>query len=348
MKRTAKIIMLLLALAMVFSLAACGNEDEGTKNNGNEPAQSGEGESDSDVVAKTASGYPAKTIRVICPWAAGGGTDIAARLFVEAANKYSDVELVVENVTGSSGTYGMTEMLNSKADGYTIAYTTTGPQTIQPWVGNSTNTPDKMIPVIGTSYVPAFLAVSKDSEIDDYNELVEYAKTHPGEFKIGGPGNLAYGHLTAEIVAREAGFEFKYVPFDGGSAAIAALLGGHVDAVSSTSTDAIPYLESGDLKIIWLTDKSPIISDVPTLKDLGIDVEMGMINAIYVPADTPQEVVDYLAEVFHKGMEDESMKEHYENKTIDNSYMSGEEVQEAVTKEYEMFGKLLTEMGYVK
>lgn len=292
--------------------------------------------------------FPEKTIKVICPYAAGGGTDTAARLFVEAANKYCDQSIVVENITGASGVYGATELLYAEPDGYTLLYTTTGGQTIQPWLGNGDNTPDKFKSIIGTSYVPAFLAVAADSPIKDYNDLVEYCKANPGEFTVGGPGNLVYGHLATEIVASKAGFEFTYVPYDGGAPAIASMLGGHVDAVGSMATDVISYVESGDARVIWVSDKTDLIPDAPSLKELGVDISLGMINGFYAPKDTPQEICDYLHDLFKKAMDDPSLEKHYENRTINKSYLSGAEMDAKVMEEYKMFGELLKDLGFAE
>lgn len=292
--------------------------------------------------------FPEKTIKVICPYAAGGGTDTAARLFVEAANKYCEKSIVVENITGASGVYGMTELTYAQPDGYTLVYTTTGGQTIQPWLGNGTNTPDKFKSIIGTSYVPAFLAVKADSPIKDYEDLVEYCKANPGQFKVGGPGNLVYGHLATEIVASKAGFEFTYVPFDGGAPAIAAMLGGHVDAVGSMATDVISYVQSGDVRVIWVSDKTDLLPDAPSLQELGVDISLGMINGLYAPKDTPQEICDYLHDIFKKAMDDPSLDQHYEKRTINKSYLSGAEMDAKIMEEYNMFGQLLKDMGLAK
>ena len=169
MKKMKRIFSLVLALAMALTLVACGSQ----------PANP-DTEKDGDTQQETKLDWPKKTITVICPYSAGGGTDLMSRAVADELAKRLGVSVVVDDKPGGSGSIGMQLLAASKNDGYTLILTACGACTLSPWLNDVTYTDESFAPICQVSASPSFICVRKDSGITTFDELVEKAKANPG------------------------------------------------------------------------------------------------------------------------------------------------------------------------
>lgn len=263
-----KIIALILALVTVFSLASVAMADT----------------------------YPSGPVTFICPWDAGGSSDLITRKIAELFTQNTGVPTAVENKGGAGGTIATTEFKNGKADGYTICLEAIGVFTLQPFVRDVEYSIDDFIPVAALSVEPIVLLVNKDSGITDLQGLLD-----KGQILYGFSGAGSLMELCQKKLFGDAGIDAVGIPYDGSAPALAALLGGHVDACVCHPGEALGYLESGDLVAIGIfsaeRDTREAFAHIPTIKEQGYDVTFSVWKFMIVPKDTPAEVVDEIIRI---------------------------------------------------
>ena len=258
----------------------------------------------SGVIA-AAGDYPERPVRLIVPFPAGGSTDALLRPLASAASKHLGQPIVIENKPGASGTLGVTTMLQSKPDGYTLAQI---PVTVftAAHVGSVPFDPRKDITYIVhlTGYTFG-LVVRSDAPWKTVEGLVAYARAHPGEVTYATAGPASPGHLAIEQLAAIAQVQLLHVPFKGAADALIALLGGHVQVVA-TSSGWAPHVESGKLRL--LATFSPVRTrrwaSVPTMKELGYDVVVTSPYGIGGPRGMDAQIVEKVHAAFKKALED--------------------------------------------
>jgi tripartite-type tricarboxylate transporter receptor subunit TctC len=252
-----------------------------------------------------AQAFPGKTIRLICPWTAGGTTDIVMRSWAESASRILGQQVVIDNKAGAGGTLGAIELVNAKPDGYTLAQL---PQSVfriphmQKVQFDTTRDFTWIICMTGYTFG---MVVRADSPIKSVKDLVEFAKAKPGEFTYGSPGVGTSPHLAVEEFAAKAGIRLQHVPFKGVADGMQALIGGHTMA-HSDSTGWAPQVEAGRLRLVVTygsrrTKKWP---NVPTLNELGYETVSDSPFGVCGPKNMDPAVVKALHDAFRKVIED--------------------------------------------
>lgn len=220
--------------------------------------------------ARRQSVWPAHYITVVCPFSAGGGTDLLCRAFSNRMTKSLGVPVTVRNVTGGGGALGHLDGARSAPDGYTLTMATFEILTL-PLQGFAPVAMDDFdfLALLNADY--ACIAVKSDSPVKSLSEFVEEGRKGR-VFSVGNSGNGAVWHLAQELFASKAGVKFTPVPFDGASNAITAMLGGHVDAVCVSAAEVKPHADSGRARILAVMSPSRLKSfpDVPTAAECGI------------------------------------------------------------------------------
>ena len=238
MKKMKRIFSLVLALAMALTLVACGNKPANSDTDG-----------DGDTQQETKLDWPKKTITIICPYSAGGGSDLMSRAVADELSKRLGVSVVVDDKPGGSGSIGMQLLAASKNDGYTLILTACGACTLSPWLNDVTYTDESFAPICQVSASPSFICVRKDSGITTFDELVEKAKANPGTITVGSSGAGSSHHIGLAALglglANDANL-FQHIAYGGGAEAVTNLLGGHVDATATIWSEVSAYVESGD------------------------------------------------------------------------------------------------------
>ena len=234
--------------------------------------------------------YPDRPIKMIVPWAAGGDTDNIFRPFAPLLQKSLGQPVVIANVGGASGTKGAKEAKDSPADGYTL-YAVHDYIHSTYYAGVADVSYTDFEPICMISSTASVLTASPKTPWKNWQELLTDAKAHPGQITVG--ATLAStSHFFPALIEKAAGIKFKYVSYEGLAPRMNAILGGHVDLTDSNLTQK-GKVEAGQLKFIAIaTEKrNPEMPNVPTLKELGVNVVYDVNRGIMVPKGTPGDVI---------------------------------------------------------
>jgi tripartite-type tricarboxylate transporter receptor subunit TctC len=233
--------------------------------------------------------YPERPIKLIVPWAAGGDTDSIYRAFAPHFQKNLGETVVIANVGGASGTKGAKEAKESPPDGYTVFAVHDSIHSTY-WTGVADVNYSDFEPVCLVSATPSIVTASPKTPWKDMKSLLADAKGKPGQITVGATlGSTS--HFFPAMVEKAAGIKFKYVSYEGTAPRMNALLGGHVDLAESNLTQK-GKADTGDLKFLAIAadERSAEIPNVPTLKELGIDVSYAVHRGLLVPKGTPADV----------------------------------------------------------
>jgi len=253
-----------------------------------------------------AQNFPSRPVTLIVPWPAGGTTDIVMRALATATEKPLGRSIVIENRAGAAGTLGPMQMAaNASPDGYTIAQI---PITIfrAPFMMRTTFDPTRDLTyVIGLTGYTFGVVVRSDAPWQSFEEFLADAKAHPGKINYGTPGAGTSLHITMEQIAKQRGITWTHIPFKGNADTTNALLGGHIHAVAD-STGWAPHVEAGKFRLLvtWGATRTHNWPNVPTLKDLGIDIVSNSPFGIAGPKGMDPAIVKILHDAFRKGLED--------------------------------------------
>lgn len=233
--------------------------------------------------------YPDRPIKLIVPWAAGGDTDIIYRSFAPHFQKHLGGTVVIANVGGASGTKGAKEAKDSPADGYTLfAVHDSIHSTYYTGVADVNHVDFEPLCLVAAT--PSIVTASPKTPWKDMKSLIADARAKPGQITVGATlGSTS--HFFPAMVEKAAGVKFRYVSYEGTAPRMNALLGGHIDLAESNLTQK-GKADAGELKFLALASpaRSPEVPNVPTLKELGIDVDYAVNRGLLVPKGTPADV----------------------------------------------------------
>jgi tripartite-type tricarboxylate transporter receptor subunit TctC len=241
--------------------------------------------------------YPEKNIKIIVPFAPGGGVDTTCRMIAEVAPKYlGDKKIIVENMPGGGAVIGQTFVSKAKPDGYTIlGYTSS--VVSNPMTKKTTYTHTSFKPVAMYCFDPEILMVPADSP---YKTLEDFIKAgQEKEISVATPGYSTSHHIAALIMEGKLGVKFGYVHNQSAAMQLQQLLGGHVDAGMMAMGEAVSYIKDGSLRAlaVAVAERDPNLPDVPTFTEEGFDLEWGAFRGLAVPGDTPDETVKALEQI---------------------------------------------------
>lgn len=252
-----------------------------------------------------ARSYPHKNVEMIVPYAAGGGTDAVARSFAEVSRKYFKQGITPINKPGASGSIGTAEVINSKPDGYKIALVTVE-MTFLNSLGMSRFTHENLVPIARLNYDPSAITVRADAPWKTIEEFFAAARKSNGEIRVGNAGAGSIWNLTASALEDKAQVNFNQVPFQGAAPAVLALLGGHIDAVAVSPAEVGTYVAAGKLRLLAVMADKRIkeFEAVPTFKERGVDLVLGVWRGLAAPKGTPPEVLQVLREMAEQTAKD--------------------------------------------
>lgn len=243
-------------------------------------------------MAWAADAFPTRPIQVIVPYAVGGA-DGYIRPLQPALEKQHGIQLVIESVVGAGGTVGTARVKRSAADGHCLLFCGSGALTIAPRL-QQTGAPtvadfEPLVNVVTTPYV---IAMKKGGPVRDARGLFDFVRANPGALSYGSPGTGSAPHLAMEALAQALGSTFVHAPFSGIATAMQSMLGGHVDAVIGAPSTVMPHVESGAVLGVAVTGKRrfALAPNLPTLAELGADVDVETHFAFYAPKGTPASV----------------------------------------------------------
>ncbi len=254
--------------------------------------------------------WPDKPITMIVPFPPGGVADAVARPVAEALGKELKQTVVVENRGGAGGATGNGAVARAAPDGYTILMSLSS-ISILPEADNLLGrkpayTLDQLKPIARFTADPTVLVVRADSPWKTLGEFVADMKKRPGAFNYGSSGNYGTMHVPMEMLKASAGFRMVHIPYTGAGPAVLALLGGQVDALSSGPASVVQHIKSGKLRALahWGDKPLAALPDVPSLKQAGFAAQFAQWSALFVPAGTPEPIVQRLRAAARKAASD--------------------------------------------
>ncbi len=248
--------------------------------------------------AKSATRYPERPVRVVVPVAAGGGTDIIARLTVGKLSEVAGQPFVVDNRPGAGGLLGNEIVARAQPDGYTLLFTYAA-HTIVPFIFRKVpyDVYKDFTPITLAGQQPLLLAVNTSVPANTTQELIALAKAKPGALNVALATPSSSGALDAELFKRLTHTKMVSVPFKGGAPALTALLGGEVQLIFTTPPTVMAFMKSGRVKILATSgrERVPYLPDGPTLAEAGVkDFDTAPWQGVLGPANLPAPLVEYL------------------------------------------------------
>ncbi|WP_043498884.1 tripartite tricarboxylate transporter substrate binding protein [Georgenia sp. SUBG003] len=316
-----------LASSLALVLAAC----------------SGGGTTDGDTAAGgetgAASGYPEKDINFIVQAAAGGGSDLSSRALVSELEPILDTSIIVENRPGASGSTAMQYVAEQEPDGYTIGFV---PVEISMLGHQNFDVDPANYDFLGQIMLaPGVLSVPVDSPYETLEDFIEAAKSE--ELSVANSGAGSIWEAAAFGLADETGAQLASVPFDGGAPALAAAIGGQVDAAVGGAGETLTAYNEGQVRplAVFHDERHPDMPDVPTAAEAGYDLEFGGWGGIYAPAGLPDDVRETLESSIEEAANSDSFTETITNAGNLPVYRDSAEFTDFVNSEYERFGEIL-------
>ncbi|HBK00921.1 MAG TPA: ABC transporter substrate-binding protein [Delftia acidovorans] len=276
--------------------------------------------------------FPSKSLKIVCPFAPGGGSDFIARVASNVLNDRLGQPVVVENRPGAGGTLGTEYALRSAADGYTVLITTNTTHAANQHLYKKLpyDAVKDFAPVAGLGKGGQVLVVRADAPYKNVGDLLAAAKKQPGKLSFGSGSSSS--RVAGEMLKQLAGVDLMHVPYKSNPLAITDLLGGQIDLMITDTSTGVPQVKSGKLRALGYstTKRSPQLPEVPTLEEAGVKgYDMGYWFAAYAPAGTPEAVVARLNRLLSDAVHSAGAKSFFE--------MSGSEGWTATPQELAAF-----------
>jgi tripartite-type tricarboxylate transporter receptor subunit TctC len=246
----------------------------------------------------SAVAFPERVITFIVPFAAGGSTDVVARILAEHMSRTLGQQIVIETAVGAGGTVGTARAAKAAPDGYTVVVGSLGPNVAAVGMYNSLpyNPIRDFEPVIMSVLQPMVVITKKELPVANFREFVAYLKANGSKLNYGSGGVGAQSHLTCAYLNELVGSKSQHIPYRGSAPSLNALIAGQIDYACNNTTEAVPQIQANTVKPLAIAGdrKVPVLPDVPTAAEQGLRFEAMGWQALFVPKGTPGEVIDKL------------------------------------------------------
>lgn len=258
--------------------------------------------------------FPDRTVTLVVPFAAGGSTDVVARIIAQKMSEDLGQQVIVENVAGAGGNIGADRVARSEPDGYTILMGTVATHALNPLIlKTKPYDPEKdFAPVSLLVVVPNVLVVNPELPAKNVQELIALLKADPEKYSYASSGNGTPLHLSGELFKAMAGVEIQHIPYKGAGPALNDVVGNQVPIMFDNLPSSSSHIKAGTLRALGVTtaERAPSFPDVPTIAESGVPgYETYTWNALFAPAGTPKEAVDRLNASANKAMTDPAVIE---------------------------------------
>jgi tripartite-type tricarboxylate transporter receptor subunit TctC len=264
--------------------------------------------------AVAAESYPAKTVRIVVPFAAGGSTDLLARSIAQRLNEAWKQPVIVDNRAGGGGIVGSDHVAKSAPDGYTILMGT--PTTLAVAASLYAKLPydpqRDFAPITEIAFIPQLLSVHPTIPTRSVKELVALARSRPGDLNYGTAGSGSTSHMAMELFLSMAKIRMTHVPYKGTGPALTDLLGGHISLMFDVIMTTLPHMQAGKLRTIGISslERHPVTPDVPTIAESGYPGYEALVWFGFVaPAKTPPEIVRRVQEEVGRALKTPAMRD---------------------------------------
>ncbi|AHG63366.1 Bug family tripartite tricarboxylate transporter substrate binding protein [Advenella mimigardefordensis] len=294
----------------------------------------------------THAAYPERPVRLIVPFAPGGGTDMISRLLAEGMARELKQPVIVENKPGAGTTIGSDDVARARPDGYTLLMATfahvVNPY-LHPKLPYDTDKAFAAISMIGHS--PSVLVVRPDSPLKSVKDLIEAAQAKPGTITYASQGVGTSAHLAGELLESLAKVDMSHVPYRGAGPALNDLLGGHVDMMFGTAAAVGPSLQAGTLRALGVTttERSPALPNIPTIAESGVpDYVLDSWYGLYAPAGTPPDVIATLNAAAHKAANTDMFRQKVQSEGLVISTGTPQELDDYIKGEQARWKKVIS------
>ncbi|MHB1416155.1 MAG: tripartite tricarboxylate transporter substrate binding protein [Chloroflexota bacterium] len=301
--------------------------------------------------APAASAFPTKPVTLIVPFDAGGGPDTTFRVLAEEAGKALGQKVVVVNRPGGAGTVGVTELIQSKPDGYTVSMCPVAVLNVQPLLQDVPyKGPGDVLPLVASNEAPMVLYVKADSPFKTLKDLVDEAKKRPGKVTIGNVGgNYNVPHADLILLQKEAGIQVKIVPY-GSSDHLPAVLGGTIEASTGQVAMMSQHIKAGTVRAlgVFYPNRVTSLPDVPTFKEQGYDVSLAPYEFVIAPKGLTPEVKGKLVDAFTTAAKSQAFKDYIDKQGAILAYVGPDDLAKKLAADADKYKQLVEEAGWQK
>ena len=298
--------------------------------------------------------WPTKSITMVVPFPPGGVADTVGRPVAQAMAKELKQSVIVENKAGAGGAIGMAAVAKAAPDGYTVlmslASMTTIPEADKVNGKTSLFQLSQLKPIARFTADPVVLVVRSEAPWKNLKEFVADMKSKPGKYSFASSGNYGTMHVPMEMLKSKADFRMLHVPYTGAGPALVALLSGQVDAVATGPASVLQQIKAGKLKALAHWGEGPLASlpGVPTLKQAGYPLEYAQWAGLFVPASTPDAVVEKLRAAAHKAADDPAVNAAINGSGSSIMYMDAPEFQTYLNADARKMADVVQKIGKVE
>ena len=298
--------------------------------------------------------YPSRPVTFVAPFPPGGSIELIGRPLAASLEKTLKQPVLFTNRVGAAGAVGTSYVASSEPDGYRILFNISSivvvPEADKIFDRKPAYTMDQLLPVARVNTDANVLLVHAESPWKSLRELIDDAKRKPGQLSYSSSGVYGSTHVPAEMFTQAAGIPMRHVPFAGGGPATNALLGGHVDIHIQNVPGSMAHIRSGKLRPLAVTSarRADALPDVPTMKELGVDVDYGVWHGVFVAAKTPPEVVKVIRDAVRVAVADPDFTGALQKISATVAYLDLPEFQKFVADETRAMAAVVKRIGRVE
>ena len=298
----------------------------------------------------TAQDYPAKPVRMIVPWPAGGGTDIVARTVAQKMSEGFAQQVVIDNRPGAAAIIGTELAAKSAPDGYTLLMGNLGPNAANQSLYRKLpyDCIKDFAPVSHVASAPYIAVVHPSVPARSVKDFIALARARPGKINFGSGGIGSPPHLAAELFASMAKIKMEHIPYKGGAAHTAALVGGEVDLTLNSPLEVLPHVRSGRLRAIGVgtTKRFALAPQIPTIAESGLSgYEFAVWWGVFAPANTPAGIVSRVHQAAVKALQAPSVRERLSSQGAEIVASSPVEFAAFIQREIDKWARVVREAG---
>jgi len=298
--------------------------------------------------AAMAQQYPVKPVRIVVPFAPGGGSDFIARFMAQRLTEGFGQQVIVENKPGAGGVLGIEAGIKSPADGYTLTLIASS-YTVNPSVYKLKFDPvNDITPIVQMSQGPLVAVVRPSLPVKSTKELIALAKSKPGQINFASSGQGSVIHLATELFDSMAGIKMNHIPYKGTGPALTDTLGGQTDVFFSSTATAMPHIQAGKLRALAVTTakRIPALPNVPTVAESGVPgYEVILWHGLIGPKGLPRAVVDRVNGEVMKALKLPATAEQLQNDGVAPAGGTPEQFLAQISKEIELWRKVAAAAG---
>ncbi|WP_454752652.1 Bug family tripartite tricarboxylate transporter substrate binding protein [Cupriavidus necator] len=299
--------------------------------------------------ASAADAWPQKPVTLIVPWAAGGSTDILARVLSEHLTRSLGQPVIVDNKPGASGNIGSAMVARAKPDGYTLLVGSMSTHAMNPAL--MPNMPfrgvEDFTPLGLLAYVTNTMVVHPSVPAQNVKELIAYAKANPGKLAYASAGPGSTNHLSAVLFEKMAGIQMLHVPYKGGAPAVVDTVAGQTQLLFSAGTQTLPHVKGGKLRLLAVTEskRSPLLPDVPTVAETVPGYELAVWYGAFGPKGMPADLTARLNREINAVMSLPEVKSRMNAIGVETATSTPQQFGTILHRDADRYGKLIRELG---